>query len=43
MYALNTFFRLVRFISSTFIGLVVGYFIGVSGMGFQELKAMIGL
>jgi len=28
MYALNTFFRLVRFISNAFIGLFVGFVAG---------------
>jgi len=38
MYVLNTFLRLTRFIANTFIGLVVGFILGVyyatNGAGF---------
>jgi len=29
MYALNTFLRVVRFLSNSFIGLVVGFMLGL--------------
>lgn len=28
MYALNTFFRITRFVANSFVGLVVGFFLG---------------
>jgi len=30
MYALNTFLRAVRFVANSFIGLVVGFLVGVA-------------
>jgi len=41
MYALNTFLRVVRFVSNTFLGLVVGFVAGIlysnsSGIDFSQ-------
>jgi len=37
MYAVNTFLRIVRFVSNTFLGLVVGFVIGVLYSGSSDI------
>jgi len=45
MYALNTFLRVVRFISNSFIGIVVGFVLGYLAAqgGFGTLPAWLDL
>jgi len=43
MYALNTFFRVVRFLSNSFIGLAVGFILGLAvGGGDFSISGFLG-